>query len=378
MSDFVICATRSMRRYAERVVGSLAKFPRFAGKTEDFGGVGLLEVDRFADGEMEVTVGSSVRGKHVLIFASCARNEAGISVEEAKIELYHAVDAIKRCQPGKITVFEPFVSSSRSDRTLRRSSVGLWVHLKTLASLGAQHIITYQLHSDKSKSMLDPTICALDDIPALTLLQQHLCDAYIRDMETLKAEVRPNWAFCSVDAGGEKLARIFANSFGAPLVIAHKQRDASKANTIESINILSAEPLEGKTLWIVDDMVDTAGSVESLIKALAPLQPKEINIIAVHALFSPPGPERLVALSCGGLLRRIMVTDTVCPDALSDKVPGLEVVPSTWLSARVINSIVTHAPMGELLLKFDATAYLKSPALWHYAPAEAAKTPWLI
>ena len=378
MTDFVICATRSMRHYAEKVVESLAKFPRFGGKREHFCGVGLLNTDRFADGEMEVTVGSSVRGKHVVVFASCARNEAGISLEEAKIELYHAVDALKRCQPGKITVFEPFVSCSRSDRTIRRSSVGLWVHLKTLASLGAQHIITYQLHSDKSKSMLDPTICALDDIPAHTLLQQYLCDIYIRDMETLEAEVRPNWAFCSVDAGGEKLARNFANAFRAALVIAHKQRDTSQANSIESINILSAEPVEGKTLWIVDDMVDTAGSVESLVRALAPLKPSEINIVAVHAPFSPPALERITALFGEGLLKRIMVTDTVYPDELSGKVPGLEIVSSTWLSARVINSIVTHAPMGELLLKFDATAYLNSPALWHYAPAEAAETSWLL
>jgi len=371
MGDFVICATRSMRSYAERVVESLAKFPRFAGKHEHFGGVDLLRTDRFADGEMEVAVASSVRGKHVVVFTSCARNEARISLEEAKIELYHTIDALKRCQPGKITVFEPFVSCSRSDRTLRRSSVGLWVHLKTLASLGAQHIITYQLHSDKSKSMVDPTICALDDIPAHTLLQQHLCDVYIQNMKKLETEVRSNWAFCSVDAGGEKLARIFANAFRTPLVIAHKQRDTSKANSIESINILSAEPVEGKSLWIVDDMIDTAGSVESLIHALAPLKPREINIVAVHALFSPPALERIATLSREGLLKRVMVTDTVCPDSLSGQIPGLEIVPSTWLSARVINSIITHAPMGELLLKFDAIAYLKSPALWHYAPAEA-------
>ena len=374
MSDFVICATRSMRTYAEKVVSSMAKFRRFAGRVEDFGGVDLLATKRFADGEMEVAVESSVRGRHVVLFGSCARNDAGIGVEEAKIELYHAVDALKRSHPWKITVFEPFVSCSRSDRALRRSSVGLWMHLKTLASLGAQHIITYQLHSDKSKSMLDPTICAMDDIPALTLLQQRLCDVYIQDLRRLESEVRPEWAFCSVDAGGEKLARIFANSFGASLVIAHKQRDPSRANAIESINILSAEPVEGKTLWIVDDMVDTAGSVESLVEALEPLRPKEINIIAVHALFSEPGPERLAALARKGLLKRIMVTDTVCPSALSDKIPGLEVVPSSWLSARIVNSIVTHASMGDLLLKFDATAYLKSPALWHYAPAEAAET----
>ncbi|GHV90306.1 ribose-phosphate pyrophosphokinase [Spirochaetia bacterium] len=365
MSDFIVAATRSMRDYASRVTGHLAKFPSYVSLAEAINGVELLNTDRFADGEMEVSVKNSVRGKNVVLFASCSRNEGGLCVEEAKIELYHAVDALKRSQAKSILVFEPFISCSRSDRTTRRNSVGLWVHFKILTTLGTKHIITYQLHSNKSESILDPTVCHIDDIPALTLLERYLCDAYIRNMETLEQVVRPNWAFCSVDAGGEKLARGFANAFGAPLVVAHKQRDYSKSNTIESINILSAEPVEGKVLWIVDDMVDTAGSVESLIRALGPLKPAEVNIIAVHALFSPPAAKRLTALSEEGLLKRIMVTDTVCPGTLPDKIPGLEVVPSSELSARIIRTIMTNGPMGKILRTFDAEIYLKSPNLFN-------------
>ncbi|MDR3338305.1 MAG: ribose-phosphate diphosphokinase, partial [Treponema sp.] len=372
INEFIITATRSMRKYAEQVVDYLTKFPSFSSFTDSINGVGVLSVDRFADGEMEAVVNSSVRGKDVILFTSCARNESGVSVEEAKIELYHTVDALKRSQSGKITVFEPFVSCSRSDRTARRSSVGLWVHLKTLASLGAKHILTYQLHSDKSKSMLDPTICVIDDIPALTLLKRYLCDVYIRNPDTLEKVVRPHWAFCSVDAGGEKLARGFANAFGAPLVVAHKQRDYFKANTIESINILSAEPLEGKVLWIVDDMVDTAGSVESLVRALAPHKPVEVNIIAVHAIFSPPAAERLTRLINEKLLNKLIVTDTVyCPSCVSTPeggagaIPNLEVVPSAELSARIIRSITTNKPMSKLLRTFDAAIYLKSPNLFN-------------
>jgi ribose-phosphate pyrophosphokinase len=365
MNEFVITATRSMASYASRVIEYLTKFPSFASFADTMNGIQVLQIDRFADGEMEVVVNTSIRGKDVILFASCARNEAGIDVEEAKIELYHAVDALKRSQAEKIIVFEPFVSCSRSDRTTRRSSVGLWVHLKILASLGTKHIVTYQLHSDKSKSMVDPTICVVDDIPALTLLKRRLCDVYIRDIETLERVVRPHWAFCSVDAGGEKLARRFANAFGAPLVIAHKQRDYSKSNTIESINILSAEPIEGKSLWIVDDMVDTAGSVESLIRALAVFKPAEVNLIVVHAVFSPPAEQRLARLAGEGLLCRTMVTDTVfCPGSLPENIPNLEVVPSAELSARIIRTILTNRPLGKLLRTFDAEIYLKSPNLF--------------
>jgi ribose-phosphate pyrophosphokinase len=242
--------------------------------------------------------------------------------------------------------------------------VGLWVHFKILSSLGANHIVTYQLHSDKSKSMLDPTVCLIDDIPALTLLKKYLCDTYIQDLKTLEEVVRPNWAFCSVDAGGEKLARQFANAFMAPLVVAHKQRDYARSNTIESINILSAEPIAGKALWVVDDMVDTAGSVSSLIHALAPLKPAEINVISIHALFSPPAGERLAQMNADGLLKHIIVTDTVhC--ALNSGIPNLEVVPSAGLSAEVVRTVVTNGSVAQLMKPFNAEAYFKEPGLFN-------------
>ena len=365
MNEFVITATRSMKGYASRVVKYVTNTPRFSDMAETINGVELLSTERFADGEMEVSIRESVRGKEVVLFASCARNDAGLGVEEAKAELYHAVDALKRSQAKKIIVFEPFISCSRSDRATRRNSVGLWIHFKILASLGVKHIITYQLHSNKSVSMLDPTICAVDNIPVLNLLKRYLCDAYIRDMKTLEEEVRGNWAFCSVDAGGEKLTKEFANAFGAPLVVAHKQRDYSKSNTIESINILSAEPIEGKTLWIVDDMIDTASSVESLIRALAPLRPREINIIASHAIFSPPAAERLNALTEAKLLNRIIVADTISPSALSEIVPRIEIVPSAELSARIIRILVLNESLSKMLLPFSAEKYLKSPGLFN-------------
>ena len=364
MNDFVITATRSMRDYASRVVENLTRIPRFSSMAETINGVEILSTDRFADGEMEVSVKKSVRGKDVVLFASCCRNDTGIEAEVAKIELYHAVDALKRSQAGEVILFEPYISCSRSDRKTRRNSVGLWVHFKTLSSLGVKHIVTYQLHSNKSESMLDPTICVIDDIPALTLLARYLCDVYIQDIKTLEDKVRGNWAFCSVDAGGEKLAREFANAFGAPLVVAHKQRDYSKINTIESVNILSAEPLGGKSLWIVDDMIDTAGSVESLIHALFAHEPEEINIIAVHALFSPPAAKRLNRLAEDGILKRIIVADTIGNSSFPDMIPNLEVVPSAELSAKIISRLVSNESIGKLMRSFSAEIHLKSPNLF--------------
>jgi ribose-phosphate pyrophosphokinase len=364
MNEFVITATRTMKSYAGKVAEYLTKFSSFAAFSDSINGIDILSTDRFADGEIEAVVGSSIRGKDVIIFASCARNEAGLSVDEAKIELYHAVDALKRAQAARIIIFEPYMSCSRSDRTTRRSSVGLWVHLRTLSTLGARHFVTYQLHSDKSKSMIDPVQSVMDDIPALTLLKRRLCDVYIKDLDTLQNEVRATWAFCSVDAGGEKLARKFSNSFGVPLVVAHKQRDYARQNTVECINILSSEPVEGKKLWIVDDMVDTAGSIETLVRALLPLKPAEINLMVVHPVFSNPAADRLKKLISEGIVKRIIVTDTICCSELQDDL-NLEVVPSAELSAKVIRTILTNGSMAKLLRDFNAELYLKSPTLFN-------------
>ena len=364
MNEFVITATRTMKSYAAEVAEIVTKFSSFSPFASSINGINLLTTDRFADGEKEVTISSSIRGKDVFLFASCARNEAGLSVDEAKIEMYHAVDAIKRAQAAQIIVFEPYMSCSRSDRTTRRSSVGLWAHLKILSSLGARHFVTYQLHSDKSQAMLDPARCVIDDIPAITLLKLRLCDVYIKDIETLHNKVRNSWAFCSVDAGGEKLARRFANSFGVPLVVAHKQRDYSRQNSVECTNILSAEPLEGKILWVVDDMIDTAGSIDTLIRALAPMKPAEINLMAIHPVFSPPVSEKMNKLINEKLLNHIIVTDTVDCSGYKE-IPGLEIVPSVGMSARVIRTIACKGSMAKLLDDFSAEQYLSAPTLFN-------------
>ncbi|MDR2864928.1 MAG: ribose-phosphate diphosphokinase [Spirochaetaceae bacterium] len=363
--DFVIMATRSMRSYASRVLEHILKYKSFADYGESINGVSALHTDRFADGEMEVVLNKSIRGKVAVLFSAASRNEAGINVEEAKIEQYHTIDVLARSQAKKIIVFEPYVSCSRSDRTTRRSSVGLWVHFKTLASLGVNHIVTYQLHSDKSKSILDPTLCVLDDIDAFNLLSKYICDKYIKTKAVLDDVVRKEWAFCSVDSGGEKIARFFANSFGTQLVVAHKQRDYSKANTIESINILSAVPIEGKKLWIVDDMIDTAGSAESLVYALAQYHPAEINLMAVHAPFSAPAEQRLMKLHEKGLLNHLIVSDTVHGlPSMPLAMPNLEIVSSAQLSANIIWNIITNHSMTDIRQSFNTADYLSKPGLF--------------
>jgi ribose-phosphate pyrophosphokinase len=356
----IVFSTRSMREYTAEVIRALQTGSHSGSKNTEGQVQGELSVSRFADGEMEAEIGTSVRGRDVFLFAGAARNNAGLSSEECKIEMYDAVDALRRAQAGRITLFEPYCSPGRSDRLTRRNSVGLWVHFKILMSLGVNHYITFQLHSEKSKTFIDPLVCDVDDIPAQVLLQRYICDHYVKTKEALLAEVRSNWAFCSVDAGGEGFARRFATSFGTKMIISQKQRDYSTPNTVESINILSSEPVKGKCVWIVDDMIDTAHSMDKLTRELERLQPAAINIAIVHPVFSGPAMDRLSELCERKLVQTILATDTICCDSKIRKLlPCLRIVPSAALAADIISRLNNELPLSSLLTPFNAFEYLK-------------------
>ena len=353
-----IFSTRCMRGYAEEVARKLRGYSAFEHFLPQDAASEGLRVTTFADGEMEVDVRPSVRGADIYLFASAARNPEGIPVSECKLELYHAVDALRRAQAGRITVFEPYMSAGRSDRTTKRNSVGLWIHLKALIGLGVNHLITYNLHSDMSVSMVDPVSCAMDDIPALKLLKEHVSRAYVGSRAALLSEVKQRWVFCSVDAGGEVLAKKFASSFGTEMVVAHKQRDYSTANQVQSTRILSGTPLEGKTAWVVDDILDTGRSVYRLVQELAVRGVGKVNLAIVHPVFSPPALESLSELHRRGLLGTVVTTDTVrlCPADLNAH-RFVEVVSSAGLSAEVVHRLHTDAPLSELFEPFRPEDY---------------------
>jgi len=353
-----VFSTRALAAYAREVSAALQGYPQFREGAADIHGD--ISISRFADGEMEAEIGTSVRGCDVFLFAGGARGAAGVSVEENKIETYHAVDALRRAQAQRITVFEPYCSPGRSDRLTRRNSVGLWVHFKVLISLGIDHYITFQLHSEKSKTFIDPALCAVDDIPARGLLKTYLCDNHILTLDRLHGEVRNRWLFCSVDAGGEALAKRFAASFGSKIVISHKQRDYAAANTVESVNILAAEPLEGKILWIIDDMIDTGDSICKLVRELAKRSPAEINVAIVHPVFSPPAIERLGKLCAERLLGTIVVTDTIPgTKEILERLPCVRIVRSTRLAAEIVYRLNSELALSPLLASFNTEDYFK-------------------
>ncbi|AHC15170.1 Ribose-phosphate pyrophosphokinase [Salinispira pacifica] len=367
-NDILLVSTRSMDEYRERVAYHLRTFPDFYDHNgRDNRDVEImsqnLRVVTFADGELEVEAPFTVRDKDVFLIAGSSRNQAGINQNECKMELYHAIDCIKRGTPRRITVIEPYFSPSRSDRTTRRNSVGFWVHTKILSNLGADTILTYQLHSDKSKTAIDPTICHMEDIPAVPMMMEYITREIIKSEEYWQ-QIRSKWVFCSVDAGGEGMARSYAQAFQAPLIIAHKQRDYAHTNTIKQINILSDTDITGRDVWIVDDMIDTGGSIVALITELNRRDVASVNIAAIHPVLSGPAVERLKDLHHSKMLRELLILDTVnlTQDVL-DALPFLRVVSSSKQTAEIIMGIHENMSLSPFFDDFSVQKYFRNPPL---------------
>lgn len=357
-NDLAILCTRTMSEYAKRVAYHIETFPEFHSHDNLRDKIGGLHVVKFADGEMEVEVHTSLRNKDVFLFSNAARNNLNISVEENKIELYHTIDALRRARARRIVLFEPYCSCSRSDRITRKNSVGFWVHYKTLIGLGVDHIVTYQLHSDKSKTVVDPIYCAIDDLPLHQLIEEHITDEFIGENERRKKEIKNEWLFCSVDAGGENLAKKFAGDFGCSLIVSHKTRNLNQANTVEFINLLTDVSVENKSVWIIDDMLDTAGSVYRLTQELKKRKVKHINIAVTHPVLSDPSIERLIYLWKEKILQRVFVVDTIACDVLLEKMPFLSVISSARRSAEIVMHMHQQKSLSTFFESFSLNDYI--------------------
>lgn len=360
-NPIILTCTRSLEAYRDRVAYHLRTFPEYyrccGAEDLERQGENELSVVTFADGEMEVEAPFSMRNRDVFLLAGSGRNPAGISPSECKMEMYHAVDCIRRGSPKRLTFFEPFFSPARSDRTTRRNSVGFWIHTKLLSSIGVDSIVTYQLHSDKSKTAVDPTVCQMEDIPAISTMMEFIARE-ILGSKVRWEQAKERWLFCSVDAGGETMARKYAQAFDIPLIIAHKQRDYRNVNTVRQINILSDSEIRDKDIWIVDDMVDTAGSLIRLAAELKRRNVRSINMAAIHPVLSPPAVDRLDELHQKGELNELLFLDTIpITEHIRNRLPFMKIVDSSRVTAELIMHMHANTSLSPFFVDFSAVEY---------------------
>jgi ribose-phosphate pyrophosphokinase len=248
--------------------------------------LGRADVGRFSDGEITVEVQEHVRGKDVFILQStCA------PTNENLMELLIMVDALKRASAARITAAIPYFGYARQDRRVRSARVPIAAKLVAdlLAAAGVHRVLTMDLHAEQIQGFFNIPV---DNIYSLPIM---LADVWKQHFDDLLV--------VSPDVGGVVRARALAKRLECDLAIIDKRRP--KANVAEVMNIIGE--VEGRTCVIMDDMVDTAGTLCKAASALKAHGAKRVLAYCVHPVLSGPAVERINASD----IDELVVTDTI-------------------------------------------------------------------
>lgn len=248
--------------------------------------LGNAKVGRFSDGEVTVEINENVRGREVFILQStCA------PTNESLMEVLIMADALRRASAGRITAAMPYFGYARQDRRPRSARVAITAKLvaNMLGAAGVDRVMTMDLHADQIQGFFDVPV---DNIYATPIL---LSDVLSKNMEDL--------IVVSPDIGGVARARAFAKQLECDLAIVDKRRP--KANVSEVMNIIG--DIEGRSCLLIDDMVDTAGTMCKAAEVLKARGAKHVSAYCTHPVLSGPAIERINA----SVLDELVVTDTI-------------------------------------------------------------------
>lgn len=248
--------------------------------------IGAATVGRFSDGEVNIELLENVRGRDIFVLQSTCH-----PTNDNLMELLIMVDALKRASAGRITAAIPYLGYARQDRRPRsaRVPISAKVVANMLQAVGVQRVLTVDLHADQIQGFFDIPV---DNIYATPLLLAHL-----RKTESLE-----NMMVVSPDVGGVVRARAVAKNLECDLAIIDKRRP--KANVSEVMNIIG--DIQGRTCVIVDDIVDTAGTLCKAAQALKEAGAKRVLAYITHAVLSGSAVARITDSE----LDQLVVTDT--------------------------------------------------------------------
>lgn len=322
------------------------------------------------NGAVEVSINGSVRRKDVYIFHTFSetdiidynKKERHLNLSDQELLLYNTLDAFLEAKVEQVTVFEMNLGQARSDRPKGRGSCNLRTFFRNLTANGLDHLIVYQIHSMKSLIGIDTTRTSYDNLSGENLLKKYLLHRHIKTVDYFENVVKKDWIFSSVDAGGKEFAARFTKTFKTPLLVVDKRRN-SLTNNIEEITILKPQDLslDGKTVFVVDDMIDSGGSIVDVCRKYKELGAKEVNVAVFFGLFSSPAEERLNQLRNEGALNKLIVTDLVKLDEdFYKRNPYIEVVDTSYTTSRVIQRTNQGRSLEKYFSIFDAVEYLRT------------------
>lgn len=283
--------------------------------------MGKAIVTHFADGEASVTLEETVRGADVFLIQSTCK-----PVNDNLMELLVMIDACRRASAGRITAVIPYYGYARQDRKVSpRAPISAKLVADFLSTAGANRVVTVDLHAGQIQGFFN---CPVDNLFASQVL--------LEPFMAMKGEI----VVVSPDAGGVERARSFAKRIEAPLAIIDKRRD--RPNQATATHVIG--DVDGKIAVLVDDIIDTAGTICAGAEVLLREGAREVYACATHGVLSGPALERLN----NSVFTKVVVTDTIPSGERLDVCSKLQVVSVASLLAKSIHNIHTGSSVSVL------------------------------
>ena len=288
--------------------------------------VGKSEAKCFADGECSISVYEPVRGVDVFIVQSTCK-----PVNDNLMEMLVMIDAMKRASAGRITAVIPYFGYARQDRKAKsRDPISAKLVANLITSAGADRVLTMDLHAAQIQGFFDIPV---DNLLGAPLLANHYLNCFGRGNEDVMV--------VSPDVGSVARARVFAQKLGMNLAIVDKRRE--RANQSEVMNIIGN--VEGKTVILLDDMVDTGGSLCGAARACVEVGgAKEIYACASHGVLSGPAIERIA----DSPIKELTLLDTIPYPADKPQCDKIKYLPVAPIFAEAIERIYEEVSISSL------------------------------
>ncbi len=284
--------------------------------------LGSIECGKFSDGETSVHIAETVRGRDLFIIQSTST-----PVNDNLMELLIMIDAAKRASAGRITAVMPYFGYARQDRKARsRDPITAKLVADLLTTAGADRVLTMDLHAAQIQGFFNIPV---DNLLGGPTLYNYFADKMVGD----------DYIVVSPDVGSVNRARKVAERLNCQMAIIDKRRP--KANVMEVMNIIGN--VQGKKCLMVDDMIDTAGTIVQGAQALADQGAAEVYACCTHAVFSGPAMERLEKSP----IKELVVLDTIqLPE--EKKLDKIKIISVADMFAAAIENVYLDKPMSKI------------------------------
>lgn len=282
--------------------------------------LGDVNITHFSDGEFSISYEESIRGKIVFLIQSTYPSADNL------MQLLLMVDAAKRASAKSIVAVMPYFGWARQDKKDKpRVSIGAKMVADMLSVAGIDRLVTMDLHADQEQGFFD--------IPVDHLYASSVILPYIKSLNL------PDLVVSSADVGGSKRASSYAKALSVPLILCNKHRD--KPNEVASMQVIG--DCEGKNVILIDDMVDTAGTIVKAADMIKASGAASVRAVASHCVMSGPASQRIT----DSVLEEIVFTDSIPYKKNCKKVKQLSVAP---IFAEAIRRVLNNESISDLYL----------------------------